>query len=723
MIKNLFNFKLFKQGFKQLKVIGIISIIIYFISVILLFVNSSFDSLNPDSMLDINPMCLATYTVLAPIFTLYLFSFMTSRNSSDFFHSIPIKRKCLFTSYFAAIVAWLTIIHFSSTLFGVAIRLVFPNTFSMNYTEILKYAIGLYVSAIAVVCGIMFSQAITGTVFTNIIVTGIILFLPRLFSSIIIEIISDTTSSLIPQPSMSWLLTGSKNMITYPIFSLFTSQTLTSAFKTYGEWFYTIVLAIIYFSVAMFLFCRRKSEIAGNASSSNFLQAVCRISVTMLVCMIPIAGFCTSHSFDMSDTPAYITSYVIAIVVYFIYEIVTTRTIKRLVKIIPGLLVVLALNVVCILGINGFSSHAISNVPEVDDVKYISVSQSNTFSSTYTDYILPILETVEIKDKAVISTAIKSLNNYVDAIKSDDKDSLYEIDRLYPGLYSVKICKKNGDVIYRNIPLSDSSLETINKSCIKDQKVLEKISSLPDFNHISNISFQGLYDEYYFSRNATIEIYDCIQKEYAKLSDYEKLSIISGEQVILNEEYEETDTAVLAGNNTFYTTANIYIGYKILNIHLNPKYFPETNKIFIKNNLTNNKQLKNIQKTLEKINSDNFTSSYSYLDISVTTPYSHINYNINTCENNSFDGHFETNDNSKELNTDNCKSLLDNDFCNKLSKSISDSTQNIDELLEKYDSQFISIQIDDAYNNYSIFIPYSEDIEKLVTDLSKEYIQ
>ena len=118
MRKKFFNSHLFKEGFKQLKLFGIISLIIYMLSVILIFINEV-DGRRIVDIYDCNPLVLLSFTVLAPLFTLFLFSFITSRNSSDFYHSIPYTRTCIFVSFFASIAAWIALIHFSSTVVSV----------------------------------------------------------------------------------------------------------------------------------------------------------------------------------------------------------------------------------------------------------------------------------------------------------------------------------------------------------------------------------------------------------------------------------------------------------------------------------------------------------------------------------------------------------------------------------------------------------------------------
>ena len=53
------------------------------------------------------PVGISLFASFAPlIFVLCAFSFLRKRRGSDFYHSIPVNRICLFSSYALAAVAW-----------------------------------------------------------------------------------------------------------------------------------------------------------------------------------------------------------------------------------------------------------------------------------------------------------------------------------------------------------------------------------------------------------------------------------------------------------------------------------------------------------------------------------------------------------------------------------------------------------------------------------------
>lgn len=128
--KNVFSLKLFWQTVIQLKVIGFISLaVVAFVSgfpIIIKGLNikkminaanaaaeSGAEVINMSSTYTslVSPISsqgvlLIVVLVITPILALYAWSFLNKRSTSDFYHSLPYKRKALFISKFAAVTFW-----------------------------------------------------------------------------------------------------------------------------------------------------------------------------------------------------------------------------------------------------------------------------------------------------------------------------------------------------------------------------------------------------------------------------------------------------------------------------------------------------------------------------------------------------------------------------------------------------------------------------------------
>ena len=101
MKKNWFSLRLYLEGIRQLRLIGIMGMVILSLEAILIpvgrlvniremrhFTSSSITKtlLNFPEM---HPLLVLCFCVLAPLMVLYLFHFLNKRNASDFYHAIP----------------------------------------------------------------------------------------------------------------------------------------------------------------------------------------------------------------------------------------------------------------------------------------------------------------------------------------------------------------------------------------------------------------------------------------------------------------------------------------------------------------------------------------------------------------------------------------------------------------------------------------------------------
>ena len=111
---NFFSKKLYLQGLKKIKISGVaFSLILIILNSIIPIVgiidSSSFSAryrgVEPVECGAIIPFCLLL-VVLVPILAHDMFSYLNERNQSDFYHSIPQKRTCVYVSFTAAVLTW-----------------------------------------------------------------------------------------------------------------------------------------------------------------------------------------------------------------------------------------------------------------------------------------------------------------------------------------------------------------------------------------------------------------------------------------------------------------------------------------------------------------------------------------------------------------------------------------------------------------------------------------
>ena len=57
-------------------------------------------------LLEINPMIFIIPLLAVPLLMFTLFGFLTKRSASDFWHSIPFSRECVYTTFILAAFSW-----------------------------------------------------------------------------------------------------------------------------------------------------------------------------------------------------------------------------------------------------------------------------------------------------------------------------------------------------------------------------------------------------------------------------------------------------------------------------------------------------------------------------------------------------------------------------------------------------------------------------------------
>lgn len=447
MKKKIFSFGLYREGIKQLRIVGILAFVILGLEAILIpvgrviallstpgfdYANYTIQSVNAFSA---HSLLVAMYCVFAPAMALILFSFLNKRNTSDFYHAIPHTRWCVYLSFVAAIMTWVFIIIAGTTLLSILTHLIFIKYFSLVYSSLLMLALNALAASALVVAAVAVAMTITGTGFTNIILAGLILFLPRF----ILTITSRAVLSLLPMvPSghLFPLLANDYNAVTGTIFGFFMAIfgggniDITAMLTGTAALWYTAVLALVYFVLAAVLFYFRKSESAARSAPNRFMQAVYRITVTMSVCSVIITAM-FANRYDNIHPFGYVVGYIFAAVLYFTYEIITTKKWKNLLRAIPGLAVVAVLNAALYGGMAAVHASQLNFTPSAAAIESVSVvSDYNNgyyvWGLQFADYVSMLNQTVEIKDKEVISLVADSLADFVNTFKSNPRRYYYK---------------------------------------------------------------------------------------------------------------------------------------------------------------------------------------------------------------------------------------------------------------------------------------------------------
>ena len=488
--KKPFSVGLYIEGLRQLRIVGILGAILLFCSSAIIVVGNALSmqrqtELYQDSSivlvnlsaLDVAPLLLLLFSVFAPVMTLWLFHFMNKRNSSDFVFAIPQTRMSLYCSYTASIATWLAILALSG-LIGVLIpAAIFSTYINISYSTLFLFTLSNFLYSIQVMAAILVAMSITGTMFSNIILSALILFAPRLLIFMLTDI-WENIPFICSQPNHFSLLSNSINPISGCVLYLLNGISDTyQLFSSAAPMIYSVCLSAIYLLLAAFLFQKRKSETAGKSASSPILQSIYRITVTMIYCVVVVAAVILSEANVTQDAATYrfeiIVAYLVAVAIYFLFELLTTKSVQKMWKAAPGLLIVLVLNGVMIFGMHSIIQRAYNFQPtaeEVTGITFLPQSTNNGNQVSYDEYIQSHYMGT-ITDKDLIAAILDNLKSDIQDMKEGGSQQYYSDEKRYSyAEFNFKIITKSG-TRYRHIridPKTQRTLAELTHESMKD---------------------------------------------------------------------------------------------------------------------------------------------------------------------------------------------------------------------------------------------------------------
>lgn len=356
------------------------------------------------------------------------FSYLNHRNSADYYYSLPNTGTATYLSVLSAAATWIvgTVAGTIALAYlGYAMAGITVNTNFIPY--LLGYfAIGTLQVAVvsAVAC------CITGTRFSGLILTALILWLPRFLTTLIGSAVLDL-AKIVPAESLGLWLSPAYNIAAAPI-TLFAALITDGSAVNVAEGLpilYTGILTIAYGALGLWFYNLRRSEWADRSAPTRLLQHVYRSALTLpfLALIGTIAATDTRHNyltFLSKEFSSVAVILVIAAALYFCFEAITTKKIRNLLTTLP---LFLALVVVVPFGWDLISTGIGSRVRDrrVDASEIRSVSMD--LSGNRDSYAATLLQSVECDDPEVFEIVARSLDATIAGLKVSDS-------RYYPDM-------------------------------------------------------------------------------------------------------------------------------------------------------------------------------------------------------------------------------------------------------------------------------------------------
>lgn len=441
----------------------------------------SFSSYTPNivEILELHPLIVISFFIITPILTWVAFSFLNKRNESDYYHALPLTRTELFVSRAAGVLTWIASLIVIPALVSRGFAALFPDVFSVVAGSYLEMIIGCFAASVFVMGVMTCAMAITGTVFTNIVVTTLIMFLPRFIMMFMANSVAEKFD-LIPEAYISLFLSPKINIISGVTMGWFYDYTSIKAIITPTSQIYTLVAGLVYLVIGAVLFKARHSESADRSAPSAFMQSVYRIAVTMCICT-PLTCICFTEGeyFSSSEVFLIVAFYICAVLAYFIYELVTTKKFKNLIRVLPGLLIVVLLNVALLTSLTLITNAEESFCPDAEDIKYIQIvsNNPNTASSMNINrFFQNETASIKITDKDAISIASESLERTIDTWANGYKNA----EEYYNYTECTIKYKTAFNTEYRRVRMSAVEYDQLSDALASTEKYAKTWLTLPE---------------------------------------------------------------------------------------------------------------------------------------------------------------------------------------------------------------------------------------------------
>ncbi|MCL2408091.1 MAG: hypothetical protein FWC96_00540 [Oscillospiraceae bacterium] len=472
----MFSFNLYKEGLRKSLPLSALFIAIMMLGAVLIPVSNI--SRHAESIrrgfspgitvingFDANPVLIISMIAFAPILTLFLFSFLNKRNRSDFYHSIPHKRESLFASFTAAILTWVIGGIWLCTAVTLIIYAFVPYVI-VNITSVLLVMLGLSVGCLLVVAATLIAMSITGGMFSNIITALLILFLPRTIMMTFTSAVIDSVRVIAPE---SLGILGFINIPFNFMFSAFDGGNIDQLFIR-GT-LYTVVLAVIYLAIAVILFKRRKSETAGSPAPNKIVQTIIRVLIAFVVCIpATMMILLNARQTHRTDWTGILALYIIAVIAYFAYELITTRKLSNILKALPGLGILVLLNIVFAAGVMATSHVVLNRRIDTDNVAAVRVQTS--FSMETMSYEEHRLRELSLEDERLNALLLDALSRNIADIQADT--------HWFGSRLAVEFEMTRGRTIRRNIWLLDNELQVFGEIMSENEQFRAVAMTLPE---------------------------------------------------------------------------------------------------------------------------------------------------------------------------------------------------------------------------------------------------
>ena len=496
-LTSLFNFNYLKQNLKKSKgVLALFIGLIPIINILTLFLLS--DNNHSNEIISLSNISIINFIgvfILPIVISVCLFGYVFKKRSVDFVNSMPISRKSIFITNTIGGIAILVLMNLINAIFIYILSSTLPNLI-IPLGMIIDYFILWTVAYIFIFTVSNIAVSISGNMITSIAVSALILFLVPFINTYIFNglslnydseyIIECNDKECIPD-NYYGVGTNAKELAKDNKYIMYLNRKLkTSTYTIPSNIFFnfdsnfkiyntvsilkTFILSLIYIIIGYFLFLKRKMEV-----SETSFKSVNVHNIVKCLTMVPILSFVYLIIVDSNiDIISMLILLVIVIAYYFIYDLITKKSITNLKRNIFTLVFYIPLFMLVMKGIDTYlESKQDFSVDDVKSIKIENVSNGNYDSRLYNIYF----EDKELFNYLLTHTGYgtKSGEEYID----------------------VNFKLKNNQEFNYLFRVSNEDIDNITSIISKNKEVQDYINDI-DYDRVYTISLGSLViDEKY----------------------------------------------------------------------------------------------------------------------------------------------------------------------------------------------------------------------------------
>ena len=491
----------------------------------------------------------------APLFVLVLFSFLFKRNESDFYHSLPYKRQCVFLSFAAAAATWILAITLLSALTAGILWIANPYRVLLIKDLLLLTLTSLF-SSLLIASFALLAVSLCGNLVSALINFAVLVFLPRWTLCLMGNLLENTISSISSITYLGGFL-STKWCLPLRLFENKAPET--------GVLIYSALAALLVGALAGLAFVKRGSETAGNSVLGKRLHILLRCLFTLPFALYFTQGVLINGANHVAGSEVYVWLLVI-LVAYFLYELIATKRPRNLLRAIPHLLTVVGICLVFALSFFGLRGIILSETYEAKDIEHVKIISGTAIMKDNGSYRHSLFTETEFDDPEVLLQ--------IERIHKESKQynrTVFVWENLKrPGslhtLTQFEITLKSGRTVTRSLYVSSENLLRLKEELAKTEAYQALSDQLPPLERISGASIFMNRVKYDYTLTATEleEFYPIFVAEYTAASEKAKDHLYSGS-------YEQSGCIVLEQYGTTSKGKYYHESY-----YVTPEEFPRS---------------------------------------------------------------------------------------------------------------------------------------------------